>query len=405
MNWNPDPWNTITVDYTPRNSLRNPVGGIVAIMKDRLTEKSINEFYTDILYDEGYFNIDPDDTEFLAEMRDKILLGLIEKTQFGFRFVHPAFRAKFSTMGVSFYNPPEEPWFNYDRSRFDILSFEMADYEISLYNRYQVYWFIDFMKKVFLYLNAEYAWSDHFDYLFKHKYDDARQYVFGLTFYGKEMVEQIGRDKLLSAPVYKVEELENGGIMLQLHDHPFCKLPEKERRPILKHLGIKRPKKAKPPEWIKKRAPKRIKLEEEAKVGLIVGVNASEVKLKGIPGTLFDFYCENIHGKLRDYEEIPYAVGFVRWFDGLDTGLRAYAAGSDEGGEEGGDYEAFIGLPVLEPTDILTKEGDTFIPVHDLDIGIVPRVFHKVEERLKALSIDAMPRLYSLVHLFQGGID
>lgn len=35
-----------------------------------------------------------------------------------------------------------------------------------------------------------------------------------VNFYSKPLVDKIGREKLLSAPVYKVEALENGGIML-----------------------------------------------------------------------------------------------------------------------------------------------------------------------------------------------
>ena len=35
-----------------------------------------------------------------------------------------------------------------------------------------------------------------------------------VNFYSKPIVDKIGREKLLSAPARKVEELENGGIML-----------------------------------------------------------------------------------------------------------------------------------------------------------------------------------------------
>ncbi len=402
MDWNPNPWKHPIISYEVRNSDHTALGGIILIRKQKFHDQFIEKFINEILLNHSYY------TRMSKSRRSEkvsiITNALKTKSHCGIIFLDENFRGGDSRYAINFYQPPFDPWFHIESSIYDTIAIDLQSHHISLNHRNQVYWFIDFMKKVFLFIGSEFAWSDHFDYLLKHRNDDARQYIFGLTFYGKEMVEQIGREKLLTAPVYKVEEFENGSIMLQLHEHPFCKIPEKERRPILKHLGIKRPKKVKPPAWIKKKAPKRFKLQQEANIGLIIGVNAAEIKLKGIPGTLFDFYEENIHVKLRDNDEIPVAAGFMRWFDSLETGLNAYASGSDESGEEGGEYETFIGLPVHEPTGILTKKGDTFIPIHEINGSGIPSIFEEVREKLKKLFIENDPQLYSVVYLCQGEI-
>ncbi len=45
--------------------------------------------------------------------------------------------------------------------------------------------------------------------------------ITGLTILSPEIVKNIGREKILSAPVYKVEELEDGGILILLDENPF----------------------------------------------------------------------------------------------------------------------------------------------------------------------------------------
>ena len=398
MEWNPDPWENSEVDYHPRNPEHRAIGGIVAIPNTKMTPEFARKFATEVLCNNRLYQ-----TLLSEETRNKdietISRCLSEKTSCGFQFSEPGFRGSFSTMSIDFYNPPSDPWFNYDRSRVDILSFEMQRYEFFIYNRQQVYWFINFMKKVFVYLDGEYGWADHFDYLRKHKYDDARRLIYGLTFYSREMVEQIGRERLLTAPVYRVEELENGGIMLQLHEHPFCKIPERLRNPILKHLGIKKPKRPKPPQWIKKKAPTGIKLKREAKVQLIAGVNASDVLLEGLPQNLFDFYCEEIHPRVSNFEYTPYAVGFQKWFNGLNTGLEAFAAGSDETG--GDEFEAYIGLPVGKARDVFASV-EKFAPVHSLNISEVKPVLEMVRNRLRELKIKNEPEIYSILYIYVG---
>ena len=214
------------------------------------------------------------------------------------------------------------------------------------------------------------------------------------------MVEQIGREKLLSAPVYKVEEFENGSIMLQLHEHPFCKIPESQRKPALKHLGISQPKKAKAPKWLKKKPPTDIKLKEETTVRLVAGINAAELSIPGHPQqNLFDFYCEEIHQRVRNFEFVPYAVGFKHWFNSLATGLEAFTAGSNEAGDD--EFEAFIGLSVGPERQIFQKGGKGFIQAHELDMNKIGPTLELVGAKLWGLGIHGEPKFHSLLFLFQ----
>jgi hypothetical protein len=64
--------------------------------------------------------------------------------------------------------------------------------------------------------------------------------IYWANFFGRRYVEFFGRDRLLNAPAYKIEELENGGILLLTSESPLdfereeVKLREKE---IIQFLG------------------------------------------------------------------------------------------------------------------------------------------------------------------------
>jgi hypothetical protein len=57
-----------------------------------------------------------------------------------------------------------------------------------------------------------------------------------LTVFTPPMVETYGRETLLSAPAYRVEELEDGAIVLVCHDKPFDW--DTECRAVADHVGL-----------------------------------------------------------------------------------------------------------------------------------------------------------------------
>jgi hypothetical protein len=57
-----------------------------------------------------------------------------------------------------------------------------------------------------------------------------------VNFYSRPLVDKIGREKLLSTPAFKVEELENGGVMLIVCTEPLgCD----NIYEVWRHLGYK----------------------------------------------------------------------------------------------------------------------------------------------------------------------
>lgn len=58
-----------------------------------------------------------------------------------------------------------------------------------------------------------------------------------VNFYSKPLVDKIGREKLLSTPAYKVEELRNGGVMLLACQEPWWCYDELNK--VWHHLGYK----------------------------------------------------------------------------------------------------------------------------------------------------------------------
>jgi hypothetical protein len=57
-----------------------------------------------------------------------------------------------------------------------------------------------------------------------------------INLFGRPYIELFGREKLLSAPCYKVEELAEGIIALQLTDNLFEPIPEEMRASVKKYL-------------------------------------------------------------------------------------------------------------------------------------------------------------------------
>lgn len=62
-----------------------------------------------------------------------------------------------------------------------------------------------------------------------------------VNFIPKNLVKKMGIEKLLSAPVWKVEELDDGGILLVLAPNPLnVNEVEKKKTVVEKHLGLRK---------------------------------------------------------------------------------------------------------------------------------------------------------------------
>lgn len=76
--------------------------------------------------------------------------------------------------------------------------------------------FINICKDVFVRFNFAYGMfrSEHQGFIPSNEQSFLTELPDIVNFYSKPLVDKIGREKLLSAPARKVEELENGGVML-----------------------------------------------------------------------------------------------------------------------------------------------------------------------------------------------
>ena len=96
--------------------------------------------------------------------------------------------------------------------------------------------FINLCKELFVRFNYSYgAFRSEYEYDFPfNKEDVLKEKPNIVNFYSKPLVDEIGREKLLSAPAFKVEELENGGIMLIMCTNVLgCE----NNDAVLEHLG------------------------------------------------------------------------------------------------------------------------------------------------------------------------
>ncbi|SRR6266508_5136832 len=112
------------------------------------------------------------------------------------------------------------------------------------YLDYEGKWFRMFLErafKAFDILQPSFGWGDDFDYLLKFRRKDPRRQAFALNLYGAEAVAEIGRDRLRSAPSWKVMERPWGGTIVQLAEkpfHPIRTIPDDKREALRKHLRL-----------------------------------------------------------------------------------------------------------------------------------------------------------------------
>ncbi|MBW1784899.1 MAG: hypothetical protein JRL30_29670 [Deltaproteobacteria bacterium] len=250
---------------------------------------------------------------------------------------------------------------------------------------------ITYFKKIFAELNPVFGYFDTYDYVYSMKQKDPRQYVFGLTFYGKEMVEQIGKEKILSAPAYKVEEFPHGGIMLQIHENPVCYIDWPHRRKIISHLGLKtkKPDKTGIPGWLEgTRIPSEVLIPQKKETMVIVGLNADEMELEE-DLSLFEHFKKKILPGIKSVHEPEFA--FASWFNEQDTGLEAFVSGNMFALE----YKVFVGEKVGSLEGFDSMYGD-------VDPEKIKEAEPRVKRKFEKLGFDEKPFIYFLDYHVEG---
>ena len=99
----------------------------------------------------------------------------------------------------------------------------------------KIKFYLKLMENVFNHFQCEHGWGDNFDYQLKFQGKDPRRDIFGVNYYGKKLVNEIGREKLISVKDCIINEMPWGGIILQLAENPYIDI-SKEKRIEIKNI-------------------------------------------------------------------------------------------------------------------------------------------------------------------------
>ncbi len=126
----------------------------------------------------------------------------------------------------------------YDKTK-KYLGFVSHPPTLPLENKDKINRYLSLMRNAFDCLEPEFGWGCLYDDLYDGLEGDARRTVWGINYYGKELVDKIGKGKLLSQRgIFNVEERPWGGVILQLTENPFVAVPAQLKEKIVKDLKI-----------------------------------------------------------------------------------------------------------------------------------------------------------------------
>jgi len=115
--------------------------------------------------------------------------------------------------------------------------FWRTEYNPARYSRF----FLDIGKRLYEILRPTFGWSD-FDYGLRTTHEDIEALqlpvIYWANFFGPAYVDKIGRDKILSAPVWRIEELPDGGLLYVLASCPGLADDHVSVEGVKAHFGI-----------------------------------------------------------------------------------------------------------------------------------------------------------------------
>jgi hypothetical protein len=115
--------------------------------------------------------------------------------------------------------------------------FWRAEYNPARYSRF----FLDIGKRLYEILRPTFGWID-FDYGLRTTHEDIEALelptLYWANFFGPAYVDKIGRDKILSAPAWAIEELPDGGLLYVLASCPGLADDHVSVESVKAHFGI-----------------------------------------------------------------------------------------------------------------------------------------------------------------------
>jgi hypothetical protein len=108
----------------------------------------------------------------------------------------------------------------------------------SRYSRF----YLDIGKELYKVLRPSFGWID-FDYGLRTTHEDLRALnlptLYWANFFGPEYVDKIGKSKILGAPAWKIEQLDEGGILYVLSSCPGLADDHVPIESVQAHFGVK----------------------------------------------------------------------------------------------------------------------------------------------------------------------
>lgn len=99
-------------------------------------------------------------------------------------------------------------------------------------------WYLERAKAAVRFFEPDFAAGALDTQLAKGFREDPYAFAWPILVYGPKKVAEVGRDRLLSAPVFLAQELPGGGVWLQVAENPF--VAEKAAlKPLASYLGLK----------------------------------------------------------------------------------------------------------------------------------------------------------------------
>lgn len=101
-------------------------------------------------------------------------------------------------------------------------------------------WFLERVRVAVQFFEPDFACGALDTQLHKGFREEPRDFAWPVLVYGPGMVEQVGRERLLSAPAFLVEELTGGAVWLQAAENPFI-VEKSTIKSLAKHLNLRTP--------------------------------------------------------------------------------------------------------------------------------------------------------------------
>lgn len=160
-------------------------------------------------------------------------------------------------------------------------------------------------------LESDFAYGDLVENVIQHSGDDPREKAWPFMILGPELVARYGRERVLSAPAWKVDPLPHGAVWIEVSENPFT-ATRKELRRVADHLGLEVVGGGGPvPEWEMPLPPR-----SNSADLLIAGVDIEMPPARGMTSILERFEQGDFGKGLYDPDE-PFE-SFLRNFDVLE---------------------------------------------------------------------------------------